>query len=310
MDVTEVTWQIIENPNALTQHREYIKEKVLLELQQRGLKYELTVSNGPERGMSVAERLCKEGKRHFIIIGGDGSINEIINGIYNSGVNTEDVFLAIIPLGTGNDFCRTLHYPESERIGPFILDGNFKLTDVGLVETLLNGKTSAKRYFINIAGFAFDAEVIKETVGKKPKFFPSAIYLTKLIKVLFGYKPTTVTLHNEDHTYTQKIFTIAIGNAQYNGNGMRQVPQADPHDGILDVVMIKKISPLKVIWNVKNLFSGKHITLPEVKTFKAKSVEIAAKNPIYGEVEGEMLEHGNYRVSVCPTQINILSGNC
>lgn len=309
MDLTTTGWQVIANPNAMTEQRKLLEEKILQELKNRGLQYNLTISDGPGHGMELAEKMCREGYRNFIVIGGDGSINEVVNGIYNSGVPTEDVYLAVIPLGTGNDFCRTMKYPEVERIVPFLLDGNFKLTDVGLVETVKDGKTIAKRHFINIAGFAFDAAVIEKTVGKKPKILPSAVYLTKLVSVLFGYKATTVTVHTDDHTFTQKMFTIAVGNAQYNGNGMRQVPMADPHDGMLDVVMIKKISRMKVAANVKNLYSGKHISLPEVKSFRTKSLEIAAKNHIPGEVEGEVLAKGNYRITVLPNRINILT-NC
>ncbi len=307
LQINDYVWHIIANPNAMTAQRAILEDRILHDLSQRDFRYELHISDGAGRGIEMAEQLCKEGKRHFVVVGGDGSVNEVVNGIYRSGVPTEEVHLAIIPLGTGNDFCRTLNYPDTERIVPFLLDGYFKPTDVGVVETLQNGTVVARRHFINIAGFAFDAAVINETLGGKPKLCPSAVYLTKLVKVLFSYKSTPVTVRTTDHTYTQKMFTIAVGNAQYNGNGMRQVPMANPHDGQLDIVMIKKISPLKVLFNVKNLFSGRHVSLPEVKVIKADQVEIAAKNPIFGEVEGEILTKGNYRIRLLPNRLNVLT---
>lgn len=300
-------WQIIVNPNALTKKRAEIFKKILHEFDLEGIKYKINTADGSKKGIETAERLCRVGERHLMVCGGDGSINEAVNGIYNAGINTEEVFLAILPLGTGNDFCRSLHYPTIEKMPAVFKAGHFVPTDVGIVETLNGNKVIAKRHFINIAGFAFDASTIAETVGKKPKLFPGAVYLLKLVKVLLTFKPSVVTLKTKGKTLTDSIFTIAVGNAQYNGNGMRQVPMADLHDKMLDVVAIRKISPLRVVANIGKLFSGKHIYLKEVTVLHTNSLEIKSEKPILGEVEGELLEKGNYRLSLSPTRVNILT---
>lgn len=306
MEITAHEWHIIANPTLLNGHRVVIEQNILKQLEESNIRYTLHVADDGERSGQTAERLCKEGKRHLMMMGGDGSINEIVNGIYRSGVDTEEVNLAIIPLGTGNDFCRTLGYPKAEGFVNFLKTGEFRPTDVGIVETVKDGAVTAARRFINIAGFAFDAAVINETVNGKPKLFPDAVYLLKLVKVLFSYKATRVTVTTETDSYNDELFTIACGNAQYNGNGMRQVPMADPHDGLLDLVTIRKISPLKVVANVKNLFSGKHINLPEVKVTRTSFVELTSDQPLLGEVEGEMLATGNYRIRMEGKRINIL----
>ena len=306
MDITNHTWHIIANPTLLNGHRAEIKQNILKQLEESNIRYTLHVADGGERSGETAERLCREGQRYLMMMGGDGSINEIINGIYRSGVDTEAVNLAIIPLGTGNDFCRTLGCPKAEGFVNFLKNGEFRPTDVGIVETLKDGAVTDSRRFINIAGFAFDAAVINETVHGKPKLFPDAVYLLKLVKVLFSYKATRVNVTTAEGTYSDDLFTVACGNAQYNGNGMRQVPLADPHDGLLDLVTIRKISPLKVVANVKNLFSGKHINLPEVKVTRTPFVELTSEQPLLGEVEGEMLTTGNYRIRMEGKRINIL----
>ena len=306
MDITAHEWHIIANPTLLNGHRAETAKAILTELGNRNISHTLHAADGGEWSGQTAERLCREGQRHLMMVGGDGSINNVINGIYQSGVDTEEVHLAIIPLGTGNDFCRTLGYPKAEGFVNFLQDGEFRPTDVGIVETVVNGAVTARRRFINIAGFAFDAAVINETVHGKPKLFPDAVYLLKLVKVLFSYKATRVTVTTEAGSYSDKLFTIACGNAQYNGNGMRQVPMANPHDGLLDLVTIRKIRPLKVVANVKNLFSGKHINLPEVKVTRTSYVELTSDQPLLGEVEGEMLATGNYRIRMEEKRINIL----
>lgn len=307
MDFTAHEWHIISNPNTSSKNRK-IDERVLLDqFKSTKIPYIMHISDGVGKGWTIAKELCESGIRHLMVFGGDGSINEVVNGIYESGANPEDVFLAIVPFGTGNDFCRTLGYPQNpQEIMPFMDKAQFQPTDVGLVETVVDGEVTAHRHFINIAGFAFDAAVINETTKGKPKLFPNAVYLMKLVKVLFGYKATQVHIITEEGEYSDEMFTIACGNAQYNGNGMRQVPMADPHDGKFDLVSIRKIRPIKVIANVKNLFAGKHISLPEVKVTHTRFVEILANSPILGEVEGEMLSTGNYRIRVADKPLNVL----
>ena len=306
MDITAHEWHIIANPTLLNGHRAVIKQNILKQLEDNNIRYTLHVADGGERSGETAERLCREGQRFLMMVGGDGSINEIINGIYRSGVDTEEVNLAIIPLGTGNDFCRTLGYPKAEGFVNFLKQGEFRPTDVGIVETIKDGAVTDSRRFINIAGFAFDAAVINETVHGKPKLFPNAVYLLKLVKVLFSYKATRVNVTTAEGSYSDDLFTIACGNAQYNGNGMRQVPMADPHDGLLDLVTIRNLRRTKVVANVKNLFSGKHIQMPEVTVTRTPFVELTSDQPLLGEVEGEMLTTGNYRIRMEGKRINIL----
>ena len=307
---TNPIWQIIVNPNALTKARKILEEQFLQQLKALHISYVIHEANGTGVGTSIAQQLCQQGCHYLMIIGGDGSINEVVNGIYASGIDPTTLFLAIVPLGTGNDFCRTLAYPKREQIHiiPQSLQANnFKPVDIGKVEILHEEQITNKRYFINIAGFAFDAHVIKATCGRKPKFLPNAVYLTKLLKVLFHFKPIKVTVHTPQNTFTTSTFTIAIANAQFNGNGMRQAPMADPTDGQLDVVLIRKLSPFKVLANVKKLYAGKHIHLKEVAISRTNFVELSSPQTLYGEVEGEMLPTGNYRISVESKKLNVLS---
>lgn len=307
MDFSSHEWHIISNPNTSSKNRQMDESFLLDHFKKMNIRYAMHLSDGAGKGWTIAKELCESGIRHLMVFGGDGSINEVVNGIYESGANPEDVFLAIVPFGTGNDFCRTLGCPRHPHEFLLFMDkAQFLPTDVGVVETVVDGEVTAHRHFINIAGFAFDAAVINETTKGKPKLFPNAVYLMKLVKVLFGYSCTPVHITTEEGEYSDEMFTIACGNAQYNGNGMRQVPMANPHDGKFDLVTIRKIRPMKVIANVKNLFAGKHISLPEVKVTRTRFVEITADKPILGEVEGEMLQTGNYRIRVADKPLNVL----
>ena len=306
---TEFEWQIIINPYALSLQNNSYKTQIEVELQRIGIAYKKHLADdGHGTCREQICRLCQQGERHFIVCGGDGTINEIINGIFLSGVDTHEVYVAILPMGTGNDFCRTHLYPNDlQSTIRSLAHPTFIKHDVGLVKSLSHGTQTAERYFINIAGFGFDADVIQHTVGKKPKYFTSAIYLTTLLKVLFSHKSQNIHIQADGSDITEKIYTMAIGIGKYNGNGMMQVPMAVQDDGLLDLVVIRQLSPFKVIANVKNLYAGKHLAMKEVSTYKAQHITISSSETVLGEVEGEMLAGGDYDISVLPRSINIMT---
>ena len=306
---TEFEWQIIINPYALSLQNNSYQTQIEVELQRLGIEYQKHVAdNGYGTCREQICRLCQAGERHFIVCGGDGTINEIINGIFQSGVDTHEVYVAILPMGTGNDFCRTHLYPNDlQETLHCLAHPSFIQHDVGLVRSINGNGTIAERYFINIAGFGFDADVIQHTVGNKPKHFSSAIYLTTLLKVLFKHKSQNIHIKGDNFDITESVYTMAVGIGKYNGNGMMQVPMALQDDGLLDLVVIRHLSPFKVIANVKNLYAGKHIAMKEVSTYKAKHISITSAESVVGEVEGEMLKTGEYDISVLPQSIHIMT---
>ena len=100
---------------------------------------------------------------------------------------------------------------------------------------------------------------------------------------------------------------MAVGIGKYNGNGMMQVPMALQDNGLLDLVVIRHVSPFKVIANVKNLYAGKHLKMKEVSTYKTQHISIRSSEHVLGEVEGEMLKQGDYDISVLPRSVNIMT---
>lgn len=310
INVADHIWQVIINPNALAGKCMKRWQEIAAKLDEYEIKYVAHFSNHANAGNTITEHLCRKGERHLMVLGGDGTLNEVINGVCKSGVETKEVFIVPFPVGTGNDWSHTHFYPKDfHALIPYFIEGVFKAHDVGVVKSYQDEDEIDIRYFINIAGFCFDAAVIYETNKGKPRFFTSIIYIFCLIKVLFSYKSKKITIKSKEFVVDDVIFTIAVGICQYNGNGMKQVPMADPFDGWFDVVIIKKISAWKVIANVVNLFSGKHIKLKEVSTFRTDELQISATPCTLGEVEGEMLTYGNYQITMLPCAVNLLMIN-
>ena len=309
LNVYDYQWQVIINPNALSEKCLAYWVYVEKQLGKLGIPYRHHIADESTFGIKKVEELCKKGEKHFIVVGGDGTINEVINGIFISGVNPEEIYVSVFPLGTGNDWTRSHRYPPSytETIKEFT-HARFIKHDVGLVQFVKDNQIIDKRYFVNIAGFGFDAAVIEEVNKNKSKLFTKTVYILNLLKVLLKYVPTKTAVTLDNETINAEMFTLAVGICQYNGNGMRQVPSANPVDGIFDVVFIRKLSPFKVIRNVSKLYNGTHIkALKEVSLSQSKTVEITSSPYCKGEVEGELLPQADYRISILPQAINMMS---
>lgn len=307
--VKDHEWQVIVNPNACDHKCFESWAGISAKLIESGIPYQLHKSDACGKGIQIAKELCNAGHRHLIVVGGDGTINEVVNGIFTSDANPNDVFLAIFPLGRGNDWARTHHFPNaySECID-ILHDGYFKTHDIGYIKSQKGDQIADSRYFINIAGFCFDAEVIYDVCYNRPHFAGISVYILSLIRSLFSYKSQQLTIQSPDFNYEGETFIVAAANCQYNGGGMRQAPMADPYDGKLDIIVIPKVSKLTVIANVKALFAGDHIKkIKKVKAFKTQELTITSNQRIRGEVEGELLNPGNYHISMLPKAINILA---
>lgn len=309
LNVSQFTWQVILNPNAREKKCTDIWKRIEQLLQEKGIQYVLHLADARLKGIETARQLCMDGHRHLMVLGGDGTINEVVNGICESGVALNEVYLAVMPVGRGNDWARTHNF--STEIGQnleIFLKGNFMQHDIGVVKTLEHDVEKAHRYFINIAGFGFDAEVIHDVTHNKPHFLGISVYVLSLIRCLFRYKSQQVNIKASDFCFDDKSFLIVAGICQYNGGGMRQVPMAVPDDRKLDVVVVPKVRGITVIANVKEIFEGTHIqTIKGIRTYQTDSLEIKSDTMLRSEVEGELLTTGDYRVELVPQTLNVLT---
>lgn len=308
--VLDYTWHVIANPNAC-EHKSMNRWSIVSKrFDEVGLKYELHKTDSKGKGIEKAAQLCREGCKHLVVVGGDGTINEVVNGIMTSGVDVQDVCLAVLPLGRGNDWARTHHYPTKvEECIETFLRGSFLRHDIGQVQTFREGSEVAKRFFINIAGFGFDAEVIYDTTYNKPHFLGISVYILSVLRCLFGYKSPVVEVNAPGFSFKTRVFLMVAAICQYNGGGMRQAPDAIPDDGQLDVVIIPKVGPLRVLRLMLHVFSGKHIEKSKglIRVCRSQEALIASETLCRGEVEGELLETGVYKVSIVPRAFRVLT---
>lgn len=302
-------WHIILNTNANEKKCERNWMPVAELLERRNINHELHVVRNPSEGVATAKSLCQSGIRHIVAAGGDGTINEVVNGIFTAGIDTREVWMAVLPLGRGNDWVRTHHYPKTiAEVVETWRDGNFIQHDIGKVTSRTNGKNYS-RYFINIAGFGFDADVIYDVTHNPPHLFGLNIYKLSLLKSLFSHKPTAIQASaKEDFNFNGEVFMVIAAICQYNGGGIREAKYAVPDDGLLDLIVIPKMSIPKVLKHLKNMTSGNHIdTIEGIRMIQTTQADLTSDDLFRGEVEGELLRPGNYHIELIPNALNVLT---
>ena len=256
----------------------------------------------------LIEQYIREGYRRFIIAGGDGFLNEAVNGVFGQKLaDPSDVTLAMIPVGTGNDWVRSFAIPFSyEGAIALIAAGRTLRHDVGRIFYQDEGREKSW-YFINMCGMAFDAEVNRKVTADRERGHLGPMkYQYHIFTTLMGYHPVRMKLIIDGRVVSHEVFSMTLGIAQYNGGGMRQLPSAIPDDGIFDLSIIGKISRLKVMRSVNKLYDGSYVKLPEVVTYTGKAITIESEPKCRVEADGEALGESPFRFEMLPLSINVI----
>ncbi len=263
--------------------------------------FKVAFTKGPGGGIELARTHALDGAEFIIACGGDGTINEVANGILLAGTDTE---LGIFPSGTGGDFRRTIGLPTSPReIARSLKEGETRKIDVGRVRfTDMDGQP-AERYFLNESSIGLAPSIIERVKGSTSlNWLPldtvrgrASFALSTLQEVVgLGSIPVRVKIDGGEEKRLQTV-NLCIANARYFGGGMMIAPDAKLADGMLDVVNIGDINTAKIILNAYTLYRGTHIDLPEVKSKLARRIEVLPEPPnartlisIDGELPGRL----------------------
>jgi YegS/Rv2252/BmrU family lipid kinase len=222
-------------------------------------------------------------------------------------VPSQEIKLAMITVGTGNDWAKMYKIPGNYKAAIGIIHREkSSLQDVGTV-SFYNEAEKGERFFVNVAGMGFDAQVAMKTNKQKEEGKGNAFsYLINIFSTLFSHREKTSEISIDSKTIKAEVFSMNVGICKYNGGGMMQTPNAIPDDGLLDVTIIRKVSRMYVVRNVKKLYDGSFINLPEVSTHQGKNVRITGPKKIYLEVDGESLGHSPFEFGILPKSICIV----
>lgn len=283
-------------------------------LKRLGIPCDIALTDHKRHATALAQQAAAEGYRRIIAVGGDGSLHEVFNGICRwcaaTGVPTEEFLLGVVPIGSGNDWIRSLSVPnDTIEVVDLIRRNSFGRMDVMRVKSS-GGKTA---YMANIGGVGFDSHVCKRVNAQKESGRRGKlIYLNSLRYTIFNLKSINISVVADGEVvYTGLCYSVAFGNGRYSGSGMRQVPLAVLDDGLLDYTIIPKTPLLKVVKELPRLFNGTLHQSVYVISGKCRSLQIVPmdeqSNDIF-ELDGEIEGLLPMSIEVTGHMINVIKG--
>ena len=283
----------IINPIAGGKHGKKIKKVVgIIEqlLTQKGVDYRLHYTTHKGHAKMLTEELIESSATDIIVVGGDGTLHEVVNGFTDFNVN-----LGLVPCGTGNDFASALGISlKPEKALEIILSDTPKYVDFIQLPKVRG---------INIVGTGIDVDVLKryERLKRKNKFN----YTTCLIKTLFSFDYTNFTAKIDDKEIPYRSFIACIANGNVYGGGIPICPIANPTDNKLNFVAVKSMSKLKIIGAFLKLKKGKVLSLKQAEHCECKNVDIITDTPCTINVDGELYEDMPFSAKIVSNKLKM-----
>ena len=302
-------WAIIINPKSGKKNFRQQQKYLFLTLKHAGIEFDYRMTKFAGHASKIARYFAEKGYRNFMVLGGDGTMSEVINGIFSANIeNTSNLKIALIPRGTGNDWGRfwglTRDYKKSIDI---FFNGKLQPIDIGKVEYEMEG-VKESHYFVNSIGLGLDAAVVNLTHRLKEIFGShSFMYTVALLGAVFTYKPHKVRLFTENKTIAESMFTMNVANGCYSGGGMKQNPNAVPYDGLLDVMMAKTPTFLDILTALLRLFNGKLLEHPVIESFRTQNLLVQCDKNALMEADGIIVNgFSPYKISIIPNAIQMI----
>ena len=253
----------------------------------------------------------REGYRRIIVVGGDGTLHEVVNGLFiQQEVRPDEVLVAVIAVGTGNDWVRTFGLSDRYRDAvEAIRAGHSFLQDVGVV-SYEESHYRQSRYIANVAGAGFDAHVIRRLTHLQKKGRKSRWrYTWCLVRSFFRYKSTGMKVWVDGKLfYNDLLLSIAVGICKYTGGGIQQLPAAVADDGILDLSLIRPIHFWHVLFRFHYLFNGEIYRIRHILQARGSHIRIESSPEVSVEADGELLGETPLEFSVLHRAIRIVVG--
>lgn len=292
-------WYIIVNPAAAGGKVGRKWTSIAAKLKTAGISFEVVFTEKHRHATTLAIAAIENGHRYLIGVGGDGTNNELVNGIMQQEVvSSTEIMYCLLPIGTGNDWIKTHRIPRKLDTWIKMLQaGNSTCQDMGWVEYEGDEKRS-KHYFANVAGMAYDAFVVHYVEKLKTNLSNKLIYLWVVLRCLWKYNLSEARLQFGEKQVEDKFYTINVGIGRYSGGGMQFVPHAQPRDGKLALTYVGQLTKWQVIKNTYRFYNGSLGKHPLVHTTQVDALQVESLSkevPTLLEVDGEYL--GNTPVS-------------
>ena len=276
---------------------------VLKHLKENGLNFKVCTTSHQGEAVELAQKAADNGAELIVSVGGDGTVNEIVNGIMKS---KNDPTLGIIPLGWANDFIKSTNIPSDiMEACKILIQGKIKEIDVGII--------NKKIYFANICGVGFDAEVAQlanQMKNKHPNLhiLGAFVYVFATIKKLLSpFSCHNVKIKFDGQEIHSKILFIAISNGKFYGGRFKITPEAIIDDGLFEICTVEEMGRFKYLSIIPKVFKGTHASIKGVNFYRAKEVIIQSSESILAQVSGEVIEgQKEFTITLLPKSLKLI----
>jgi YegS/Rv2252/BmrU family lipid kinase len=259
-------------------------------------------SERPEHLRELAGEAAGRGARLVVAVGGDGTVNEVAGAI----VGRPDVELAVIPRGTGVDFVRTFGIPAKlEGAVEVALHGRTREIDAGRVEFRAWSGETGDAWFFNVAGVGMSGAVARRTNETTKVFGGKASYLWSTLAVFARWRNTDVDVSVDGEARHGRMHEVVVANGRYLGGGMMMCPEADPADGVFDVLLIGDITKRDLVQTLPKIYRGTHLPHPKAELLRGAIVSVDAPQPLPIQLDGEQPGTTPVRFELVPRALRL-----
>jgi diacylglycerol kinase (ATP) len=238
-----------------------------------------------------------------VSVGGDGTLNEVVNGLVRAGASTE---LATIPLGTGMDFVRTYGIPTRfDDAVRTALEGTTRTIDVGRVSYREWSGAEAERYVANVGSVGMSAAVAQRANGMSKALGGKATFFYALVRVFFEWENTVVSVQLDDERREARMHDVIVANGQWHGGAMLLAPEAKPDDGLFDVVLIGDVTKRDFVTTAPKIYKGTYLSHPKVELLRSRTVAVEAPERLPIELDGEQVGTTPVRFEIVPAAVRV-----
>jgi diacylglycerol kinase (ATP) len=271
----------------------------------QGLIGDVLFSEAPTHLGELAVRAATQGAEVLVVVGGDGSVHETVNGLVGAG-RAKDVELAVLPRGTGKDFVRSLRIPRDLAAAIDVAkDGRLRTIDVGRARFVAWDGSPGDTYFANFAGAGISGAIARRANASSKAAGGRLSFFWATVAVFAGWKSAAMSAEVDGARRSGQMFEVLAMNGDYAAGGMWVTPEAAPDDGRLDVLLIGDVTKADFVRTFPKIYRGKHLAHPKIEVLHGAVVEVEAEVPLPIVLDGEQPGTTPARFEIVPDAVRV-----